>query len=71
MTFQLITSCTSQDWIVGNLPLTPQDSVLNEVFTEVMDRDSITHWYYGYISDYNNWCYKHTMWETIKPFNEL
>ena len=42
MTFLLITSgipSCSQGWIVGNIPLTPQDTVTNTVFTEIVDAD--------------------------------
>ena len=62
--FLLLTSCGSQGWVVANLPLTPSDSVTNSVFIEVMDVDSVEHWYHGNISDYN-WCYKHEQYEEI------
>ncbi len=66
MIFLLLTSCTSQGWIVGNLPVTPSDTVTNSVFIEVMDVDSTIHWYHGRISDHSNWCYKHDIWEDIR-----
>ena len=62
--FLLLTSCGSQGWIVTNLPLTPSDSVTNSVFIELMDVDSVEHWYHGNIKDYN-WCYKHEQYEEI------
>mgnify|MGYP003132242653 FL=1 len=66
MIFLLLTSCTSQGWIVGNLPVTPSDTVTNSVFIEVMDVDSTIHWYHGRVSDNSNWCYLHNDWETIR-----
>ena len=66
LTFLLLTSCTSQGWIVGNIPITPSDSVSNTVFTEIMDVDSVTHWYHGYVYSDVNYCYKHDRLEEIK-----
>ena len=45
----------NRGWIVGNIPLTPQDTVTNTVFTEILDADSVTHWYHGNISNQSNW----------------
>jgi len=64
--FLLLTSCGSQGWVVANLPLTPSDTVTNSVFTEVMDVDSVTHWYHGRVSNNSNWCYLHNDWEEIR-----
>ena len=69
MTFLLITSgipSCSQGWIVGNIPLTPQDTVTNTVFIEIMDADSTVHWFHGNISDYSNWCYRHQRLEEVR-----
>ena len=69
MTFLLITSgipSCSQGWIVGNIPLTPQDTLINTVFIEIVDSDSITHWYHGRVSDHTNWCYLHNDWEKVE-----
>ena len=60
-----ITNC-NQGWIVGNIPLAPQDTLTNTVFTEIVDVDSITHWYYGNLSNYSNWCYLHNDWEKVE-----
>ena len=60
-----IPSC-NQGWIVGNIPLTPQDTLTNTVFTEIMDVDSTIHWFHGRISDDSNWCYKHQRMEQIE-----
>ena len=65
MIFLLLTSCTSQGWIIGNLLLTPSDTVKNSVFIEIVDVDSIEHWYHGNIKDYN-WCYKHEQYEEVE-----
>ena len=64
--FLLLTGCTSQGWIVGNIPLDQQDSVSNVVFTEITDVDSVTHWYNGFINSDVNYCYKHDRLEEIK-----
>ena len=61
-----IQSCGSQGWIVANVPLTPQDTVTNTVFIEIVDADSVVHWFHGNISDYNNWCYKHEQLEEVR-----
>jgi hypothetical protein len=55
----------SNGWIVGNIQLTPADSVINMVFIEIIAHDSTVHWYYGNISDYN-YCYKHEQYEEVK-----
>ena len=69
MTFLLIIlgipNC-NRGWIVGNIPLTPQDTVTNTVFIEIVDADSIVHWFHGSISNYSNWCYKHQRWEEVE-----
>ena len=69
MTFLLIIlgipNC-NRGWIVGNIPLTPQDTVTNTVFIEIMDVDSSVHWFHGSIGNYGNWCYKHERWEEIE-----
>ena len=60
-----ISNC-SQGWVVGSLPLTPQDTVTNTVFIEIVDADSTMHWYHGKIYEYSNWCYRHDEWEDIR-----
>jgi hypothetical protein len=64
--FLWFTGCTNQGWIVANLPLAPEDSVSNSVFIEIMDADSVVHWFHGRISDDSNWCYKHQRLEEVK-----
>lgn len=60
------TNCGSQGWIVANVPLAPEDSVSNSVFIEIMDADSVVHWFHGSISINGNWCYKHQRMEEVK-----
>ena len=60
-----IPSC-NQGWIVGNIPLTPQDTLTNTIFIEIVDVDSTVHWFHGTISAYSNWCYKHQRLEEVK-----
>ena len=64
--FLFLIGCTSQGWIVGNIPLDQQDSVSSVVFTEITDVDSVTHWYHGFINSDVNYCYKHDRLEEIK-----
>ena len=66
MIFLLLTSCTSQGWIIGNLSLTPSDTLRNTVFIEIMDVDSTIHFYRNFISDHSNWCYEHNTWEDVR-----
>ena len=62
----MIQSCGSRGWIIANVPLTPQDTVTNTVFIEIVGADSSLHWYHGKISSDNNWCYKHQQFENIE-----
>jgi hypothetical protein len=66
MIFLLVTGCGSQGWVVANLPLDQEDTHINTVFTEIVDVDSVVHWFHGSISDYDNWCYKHQRLEKVK-----
>ena len=62
----LFTGCGSQGWVVANLPLDQEDTHINTVFTEIVDADSVVHWFHGRISDDSNWCYKHQRLEEVK-----
>ena len=46
---------------------TPTDGtrVTNTVFTEIVDQDSVYHWYYQ-ITEGNNWCYLHNRSEDVR-----
>ena len=61
----IISGC-SQGWKVGGIQLTPQDTVTNTVFIEIVDADSSVHWFHGSISIDGNWCYKHQRMEEVK-----
>lgn len=65
LSISLFPQCGSQGWIVGNLPLTPQDTAQNTVFIEIVDVDSVIHWYHGQIYESQNWCYKHYQLEDV------
>ena len=56
----------SQGWSVGGVVLTPQDTVQNTVFIEIMDADSNMHYYHGKIYTSSNWCWLHNEFEDIK-----
>ena len=62
----IIQGCGSRGWIIANVPLTPQDTVTNTVFIEIVDADSVVHWFHGNISDYSNWCYRHEQLEEVR-----
>lgn len=59
-----LSSC-SQGWSVANLELTPQDTVSNTVFIEVMGADSVVHYYHGKIYTQSNWCWLHHQFEDV------
>ena len=63
MIFVWCTNC-SQGWSISGIELTPSDTTTNTVFLEIVDVDSVEHWYHGNISDYN-WCYKHEQYEEV------
>jgi len=62
----VIQSCGSNGWIIASIPVTPQDTVTNTVFIEIVDADSSVHWFHGRISDHGNWCYKHQRIEEVE-----
>tara|TARA_Y100000361_G_C11050432_1_gene284870 strand:+ start:176 stop:367 length:192 start_codon:yes stop_codon:yes gene_type:complete len=55
----------SQGWSVGGVQLTPQDTVSNTIFIEIMGTDSVVHYYHGRIHVESNWCWKHNEYENI------
>ena len=61
----LILSGCSQGWSVANLELTPQDTVTNTVFIEVMGTDSVLHYYHGKVYETSNWCWVHHQYEDV------
>ena len=68
MTFLLsmsMMSC-SQGWKIAGLKITPSDTTKNTVFIEIIDTDSVEHWYHGRIHSDGNWCYKHEQYEYVE-----
>ena len=60
----------SQGWSVGGIQITPQDTVINTAFIEIMSHDSIQHWYEPSIEMGDNYCYKHHIWEDVRKKSE-
>lgn len=56
----------SQGWSVGGVVLTPQDTVTNTVFIEIMGTDSVLHYYHGRIYKQSNWCWLHHQFEDLE-----
>jgi len=56
----------SQGWSVGGVALTPQDTVSNTVFIELMGADSVLHYYHGRVYTQSNWCWLHHQFEDIE-----
>lgn len=56
----------SQGWSVGGVVLTPQDTVSNTVFIELMGADSVIHYYHGRVYTQSNWCWLHHQFEDIE-----
>ena len=68
ITILLLTSFLgcSQGWSVGGVVLTPQDTVQNTVFIEIMDADSNMHYYHGRVYTRSNWCWLHHQFEDVE-----
>jgi len=62
--FITITGCGT-GWSVGGYQITPQDTVSNTVFIEVMGADSVMHYYHGKVYTQSNWCWIHHQFEDI------
>ena len=56
----------SQGWSVGGVVLTPQDTVSNTVFIELMGADSVIHYYHGRVYTKSNWCWLHHQFEDVE-----
>ena len=65
----LINVSCSGGWSVGGYELTPADTTKNTVFIEIMDTDSVIHYYYDGIYE-TNWCWIHEKYEDVKKVNE-
>ena len=57
------TGCNS-GWSVAGHDITPKDTS-NTVFIEILDQDSVMHWY-AKIYNGENWCYNHSQYEMVK-----
>ena len=55
----------SHGWSVGSYQITPQDTVTNTVFIEVMGIDSVLHYYHGRVHETSNWCWIHHQFEDV------
>jgi len=62
--FITITGCGT-GWSVGGYQITPQDTVSNTVFIEIMGADSVMHYYHGKVYTQSNWCWIHHQFEDI------
>ncbi len=62
--FITITGCGT-GWSVGGYQVTPQDTVSNTVFIEIMGADSVMHYYHGKIYTKSNWCWVHHQFEDV------
>ena len=62
--FITITGCGT-GWSVGGYQVTPQDTVSNTVFIEIMGADSVMHYYHGKIYTQSNWCWIHHQFEDV------
>ena len=56
----------SQGWSVGGVQITPQDTVVNTVFIEIIAHDSVEHSYANKIYNGENWCHLHDEWEHVE-----
>ena len=68
ITILLLTSFLgcSQGWSVAGIVITPQDTVSNTVFIEIMGADSVVHYYHGRVYTKSNWCWLHNQFEDIE-----
>ena len=63
--FMGITGGCSHGWSVAGYEITPQDTVTNTVFIEVMGIDSVLHYYHGRVYEELNWCWIHHQFEDV------
>jgi hypothetical protein len=61
----IMTGGCSQGWSVSGISITPQDTVTNTVFIEIMGADSVVHYYLGKIYTQSNWCWLHHQFEDV------
>tara|TARA_R100000742_G_C4211590_1_gene37825 strand:- start:42 stop:284 length:243 start_codon:yes stop_codon:yes gene_type:complete len=63
--FIILMGGCSQGWSVSGIHITPQDTVTNTVFIEIMGVDSVVHYYHGKIYTQSNWCWLHHQFEDV------
>ena len=56
----------SQGWSVAGVQITPQNTVINTAFIEIISHDSTQHWYANKIYNGDNWCHLHDEWEYVE-----
>ena len=61
--FTLLSLNCSVGWSVGGWEITPTDT--NTVFIEIMDKDSILHYYHHRLYPTQNWCWIHNQYEDV------
>jgi len=52
-------------WSVPGYQITPEDTVPNTVFIEIMGTDSVVHYYHGKVYTSSNWCWLHHQFEDV------
>ena len=65
----LINVSCSSGWSVGGYELTPADTTKPSVFIEIMDTDSVIHYYHHNVYE-TNWCWIHHQYEDVKKVDE-
>tara|TARA_R100000700_G_C3167735_1_gene142637 strand:+ start:489 stop:740 length:252 start_codon:yes stop_codon:yes gene_type:complete len=60
----------SQGWSIAGVQLTPADTTINTVFLEVLDTDSVMHYYHQRMYSTQNWCYIHGRFEDVVKAHE-
>ena len=61
-----MTGGCSHGWSVAGVQITPQDTVINTAFIEIISHDSTQHWYANKIYNGDNWCHLHDEWEYVE-----
>ena len=62
----IMTGGCSHGWSVGSYQITPQDTVTNTAFVEIISHDSVQHWYANKVYNGENWCHLHDEWEYVE-----
>lgn len=70
LTTSLINMSCSSGWSVGGWEMTPADTTQPSVFIEIMDTDSVIHYYHDNLYETSNWCWIHHQFEDLKKVDE-